>query len=125
MSIALILTIVKKLFSVLTNKWTYFVLTIVLCLIIITYLIVDIKKKDKTIVKLNSDITNLSISNTLLNDDILKLSNDIKINKSFSNTVIKVIYRTNDIFYTNADDIDLKLDKRNNFYNLFQNGATE
>ena len=125
MSIALILTIVKKLFSVLTNKWTYFILTIVLCLIIITYLIVDIKKKDKTIVKLNSDITNLSISNTLLNDDILKLSNDIKINKSFSNTVIKVIYRTNDIFYTNADDIDLKLDKRNNFYNLFQNGATE
>lgn len=125
MSIALILGIVKKLFSILTNKWTYFILTIVISLLVITYLIVDIKKKDKTIIKLNSDITNLNISNTLLNDDILKLSNDIKINKSFSNTVIKVIYRTNDIYYTNADDIDLKLDKRNDFYNLFQSGATE
>lgn len=125
MSIALILTIIKKAFSVLTNKWTYFILTIVISLLVITYLIVDIKKKDKTIVRLSNDITNLSISNTLLNDDILKLSNDMKINKSFSNTVIKIIYRTNDIYYTNADDIELKLDKRNDFYNIFQSGATE
>lgn len=108
-----------------TNKWTYFILTIVISLLVITYLIVDIKKKDKTIVRLSNDITNLSISNTLLNDDILKLSNDMKINKSFSNTVIKIIYRTNDIYYTNADDIELKLDKRNDFYNIFHSGATE
>ncbi len=119
MSIALILTVVKKLFSVLTNKWTYFILLIIVCFLTISYLIIENKIKDKTIVKLNSDITNLTISNSLLNDDILKLSNDIKINKSFSNTVMKIIYRTNDIYYTNEDDIDLKLDKRNDFYNLF------
>ena len=119
MSIALILTVVKKLFAVLTNKWTYFILTIIISLLVITHLIIDIKKKDKYIINLSTEITNLTISNTLLNDDILKLSNDIKINKSFSNTVIKIIYRTNDIYYTNEDDIDLKLDKRNDFYNLF------
>lgn len=112
MSIALILTILKKLFSIITNKWIYFILLMIVCFLTISYLIVENKKKDK-------DIINLSISNTLLNDDILKISNDMRINKSFSNTVIKVVYRTNDIYYTNADDIELKLDKRDDFYNLF------
>lgn len=126
MSIALILTILKKLFSIITNKWTYFILLMIVCFLTISYLIVENKKKDKDIINLSNDITNLSneitnlsISNTLLNDDILKISNDMRINKSFSNTVIKVVYRTNDIYYTNADDIELKLDKRDDFYNLF------
>lgn len=119
MSIALILTILKKLFSIITNKWIYFILLMIVCFLTISYLIVENKKKDKDIINLSNDITNLSISNTLLNDDILKISNDMRINKSFSNTVIKVVYRTNDIYYTNADDIELKLDKRDDFYNLF------
>ena len=119
MSIALIITILKKLFSIITNKWTYFVLLMIVCALIISYLIAENRKKDKDIINLSTEITTLSISNTLLNDDILKISNDMRINKSFSNTVIKVVYRTNDIYYTNADDIDLKLDKRNDFYNLF------
>lgn len=120
MSIALILTILKKLFSIITNKWTYFILLMIVCFLTISYLIVENKKKDKDIINLSNDITNLSISNTLLNDDILKISNDMRINKSFSNTVIKAVYRTNDIYYTNTDDIELKLDKRNDFYDLFQ-----
>ena len=119
MSIALIITILKKVFSIITNKWTYFVLLMIVCALIISYLIVENRKKDKDIINLSNEITNLSISNTLLNDDILKLSENLRINKSFSNTVIKIFYRTNDTYYTNADDIDLKLDKRNDFYNLF------
>ena len=74
MSIALILTILKTLFSIVTNKWTYFILLMIICFLTISYLIVENKKKDKDIINLSNEITNLSISNALLNDDILKIS---------------------------------------------------
>lgn len=115
MSIALILTIVKKLFSVLTNKWTYFILTIVISLLVITYLIVDIKKKDKTIVKLSNDITNLSISNEHLSFEVLNFSNKAFVKNSFSNTTTKIIMITND-FYLIEEDIILRENFKHDFY---------
>ena len=107
------------LLNILGNKWTYIALFILAIFIVVLIFINTIQNYENTIDNLEEHIDNLTISNTLLNDDILKLSNDMKINKSFSNTVIKIIHRTNDIYYTNKDDIDLKLDKRNDFYNLF------
>lgn len=115
MSIALILSIVKKLFSVLTNKWTYFILTIIISLLVITYLIVDIKKKDKTIIKLNSDITNLTISNEYLSFEALNFSNKAFIKNSFSNTTTKIIMITND-FYLTEEDIILRENYKYDFY---------
>lgn len=98
-----------------------FLLSIIIsiCFIVILVMYFRLQKSEAIIDNLESEITNLSISNNLLNDDILKLSNDMIINKSFSNSLIKIIYRTNDIYYTNADDITSKFDMRNNFYNLF------
>lgn len=102
------------------NKSEFLLFIIVaICFIIIVVMYFKIQRGEAVIDSLEEEITNLSISNNLLNDDILKLSNDMIINKSFSNTIIKIIYKTNDIYYTNADDIELKLNKRNDFYNLF------
>lgn len=102
------------------NKIDFLLFIIVsVCFIVIIVMYFKIQKSNVIIDNLEAEITNLSISNNLLNDDILKLSNDMIINKSFSNTIIKIIYKTNDIYYTNADDIELKLEKRDDFYNLF------
>lgn len=90
MSIALILTIVKKLFSVLTNKWTYFILTIVISLLVITYLIVDIKKKDKHIIKLSTEITNLTISNVFYQNEILDREDEIRELNIYNNSLSKI-----------------------------------
>lgn len=102
------------------NKSEFLLFIIVaICFIVIIVMYFKIQRSEAVIDNLEEEITNLSINNNLLNDDILKLSNDMIINKSFSNTIIKIIYKTNDIYYTNADDIELKLDKRDDFYNLF------
>lgn len=90
MSIALILSIVKKLFSVLTNKWTYFILTIIISLLVITYLIVDIKKKDKHIIKLSTEITNLTISNVFYQNEILDREDEIKELNIYNNSLSKI-----------------------------------
>lgn len=116
MSIIALLPIVKKIFGLLTNKWTYICLLIFICLITILALFIENKKKDKNIIQLSEEITNLHISNSLLNDNVLKLSNDMIINKSFTNIIFKIVHHTNDIYYTNEDDIELKIEKRNNFY---------
>lgn len=116
MSIVALLPILKKIFGLLTNKWTYICLLIFVCLITILALFIENKKKDKNIIELSKEITNLSISNHLLNDNVLKLSNDIIINKSFTNIIYKIAKNTNELFFTNADDIALKLEKRQNFY---------
>lgn len=89
---------------------------IFICLITILALFIENKKKDKNIIQLSEEITNLHISNSLLNDNVLKLSNDMIINKSFTNIIFKIVHHTNDIYYTNEDDIELKIEKRNNFY---------
>lgn len=115
MSIIAILEILKKAFSILTNKWTYFILTIVISLLVITYLIVDIKKKDKTIIKLNSDITNLITSNEHLSFEVLNFSNKAFIKNSFSNTTTKIIMITND-FYLTEEDIILRENYKHDFY---------
>lgn len=116
MSIVALLPIIKKIFGLLTNKWTYICLLIFICLITILALYIENKKKDKNIIQLSEEITNLSISNNLLNDNVLKLSNDMIINKSFTNIIFKIVHHTNDIYYTNEDDIELKIEKRNDFY---------
>ncbi len=90
MSIALILSIVKKLFSVLTNKWTYFILTIIISLLVITYLIVDIKKKDKHIIKLSTEITNLTISNVFYQNEILDREDEIRELNIYNNSLSKI-----------------------------------
>lgn len=90
MSIALILGIVKKLFSVLTNKWTYFILTIIISLLVITYLIVDIKKKDKYIINLSTEITNLSISNVFYQNEILDREDEIRELNIYNNSLSKI-----------------------------------
>lgn len=123
MSIVALLPIIKKIFGLLTNKWTYICLLIFICLITILALYIENKKKDKNIIQLSEEITNLSISNNLLNDNVLKLSNDMIINKSFTNIIFKIVHHTNDIYYTNEDDIELKIEKRNDFYfNEIMNG---
>lgn len=123
MSIIALLPILKKFFGLLTNKWTYICLLIFICLITILALFIENKKKDKNIIQLSEEITNLHISNSLLNDNVLKLSNDMIINKSFTNIIFKIVHHTNDIYYTNEDDIELKIEKRNDFYfNEIMNG---
>lgn len=123
MSIIALLPILKKIFGLLTNKWTYICLLIFICLITILALFIENKKKDKNIIQLSEEITNLHISNSLLNDNVLKLSNDMIINKSFTNIIFKIVHHTNDIYYTNEDDIELKIEKRNDFYfNEIMNG---
>lgn len=90
MNITLILTIVKKLFTVLMNKWTYFILTIIISLLVITCLIIDIKKKDKYIINLSTEITNLTISNVFYQNEILDREDEIRELSIYNNSLSKI-----------------------------------
>lgn len=90
MSIALIITILKKLFSIITNKWTYFVLLMIVCALIISYLIVENRKKDKDIIRLNTEVTNLIISNKFYQNEILDREDEIKELNIYNNSLSKI-----------------------------------
>jgi hypothetical protein len=109
---------IKKIWNYIKdNKKEFIMIAIILIFVsIIFFLLIRIRIHKSNIVTLENQIDTLIISNELLNDNITKYSNDIIINKSFEKVVYKIIYKTNDIYYTNADDIELKEDKREAFY---------
>ena len=90
MSIALILTIAKKLFSIITNKWTYFVLLMIVCFCVIVALIVENKKLDKSIIGLKTEITNLTISNVFYQRAILDREDELKELQIYNNSLEKI-----------------------------------
>ena len=90
MSIALILTILKKLFSIITNKWTYFILLMIICFLTISYLIVENRKKNKYIIQLNTEVTNLIISNKFYQNEILDREDEIKELNIYNNSLSKI-----------------------------------
>jgi len=76
----------------------------------------QVSKLEDNIDKLEIKVERLEITNRLYMTDITKLSNDIVSQKKLNNTAIKIVYRTNDIYYTNKEIIQTKLDKRDDFY---------
>ena len=104
-------------FYIKNNKKEFILIAIILIFVfIIFYLLIRIGIHKSNIETLGTKIDTLIVSNELLNDNITKYSNDLIINKSFEKVVYKIIYKTNDIYYTNADDIELKEEKREAFY---------
>ena len=114
MSITLIFTILKFL----KKNWKEFALFIIVfsLVMIIIYMSLKINSNEKEIDKLEVKVEQLEITNQLYLTDIDKLSNEIIAQKPLANTSIKIIYRTNDIYYTNKEIIRTKLDKRDGFY---------
>ena len=108
----------SKIISYIKNNKKEFVMfgIVMIFIIIIFFLLIKIKHHKSNIKTLENKIDTLIISNELLNDNVLKLSNDMIINKSFEKIIYKVIYKTNDIYYTNREDIELKEEKRDAFY---------
>ena len=108
----------SKIISYIKNNKKEFIMfgIIMIFIIIIFFLLIKIKHHKSNIKTLENKIDTLIISNELLNDNVLKLSNDMIINKSFEKIIYKVIYKTNDIYYTNREDIELKEEKRDAFY---------
>ena len=108
----------SKIISYIKNNKKEFIMfgIVMIFIIIIFFLLIKIKHHKSNIKTLENKIDTLIISNELLNDNVLKLSNDMIINKSFEKIIYKVIYKTNDIYYTNREDIELKEEKRDAFY---------
>lgn len=105
---------------------------IIACFIVIVFMYLKLLYKNNQVSKLEDNIDkleikveNLQITNQLYLTDIDKLSNEIIARKPLVNTSIKIIYRTNDIYYTNEEIIQTKLDKRDDFYfnEIMSNGS--
>lgn len=106
------------------NKLEFILFAIVLfCFIVIIGMAIsllhrrmEVSKLEDNIDKLEIKVERLEITNQLYMTDITRLSNDIASQKRLNNTAINVVYRTNDIYYTNKEIIQTKLDKRDDFY---------
>lgn len=106
------------------NKKEFILFIIVLvCFCIISFMSLRLLYRKNQVSKLEDDIDNLEIkverleiTNQLNIDNLAQLSNEIIAKKSFSDTKIKIIYITNDIYYTNTIYMSIMSNKRDDFY---------
>ena len=106
------------------NKKEFILFVVVLvCFCIISFMSLRLLYRKNQVSKLEDDIDNLEIkveqleiTNQLNIDNLTQLSNEIIAKKSFSDTKIKIIYITNDIYYTNTVYMSIMSNKRDDFY---------
>lgn len=106
------------------NKKEFILFVVVLvCFCIISFMSLRLLYRKNQVSKLEDDIDNLEIkveqleiTNQLNIDNLTQLSNEIIAKKSFSDTKIKIIYITNDIYYTNTIYMSIMSNKRDDFY---------
>lgn len=106
------------------NKKEFILFVVVfVCFCIISFMSLRLLYRKNQVSKLEDDIDNLEIkveqleiTNQLNIDNLTQLSNEIIAKKSFSDTKIKIIYITNDIYYTNTIYMSIMSNKRDDFY---------
>ena len=106
------------------NKKEFLLFAIIfICFCVIIYMSMrllyrknQVSRLETNIDELENQVEQLEITNRVYMTDITKLSNEAIARKPLANTSIKIIYRTNDIYYTNEEIIQAQLDKREAFY---------
>lgn len=98
------------------NKSSFiFLAIIVVAYIVILVMTIRLKIKNKQISVLEQNIEILTITNQYLSSEVQTMSNRWYVQKSFSNTSIKIQLMTND-FYLTEEDIMLRENFKHDFY---------
>lgn len=98
------------------NKSSFiFLAIIVVACIVILVMTIRLKIKNTQISVLEQNIEILTITNQYLSSEVQTMSNKWYVQKSFSNTSIKIQLMTND-FYLTEEDIMLRENFKHDFY---------
>lgn len=98
------------------NKKDLIFLVLILILTIIIFIVsIRIALYRRKVVNLTNTVEGLEFTNTYLSDEILTYSNKLYIQKSFTNSSVKIVMITND-FYLGDEDMELREVFKYDFY---------